>query len=183
MNPFILPDADRSWMRDRTGKQHVLYMTRKDEDEFVRFLGSKGNVEFLPSTSSTSDFSPVRDLPETTEDEATRHFWIRNTSVRLPLVTEYDPSQGFYFIDEFQSPVAEFVRCFMTSRVILPGRIRAEPNYFDEMKQDLFPKPSEFREWFESIKSWIRSNYKHLEWLIYAGPDADRFRKEGGILH
>lgn len=183
MDPFILPDADRTWMRDRTGKQHVLYMTRKDEDEFLRFLDSNNNVLFLPSTSSTSDFSSVRDLPETAEDEATLHFWIRNTNVKLPLVTEYDPGRGHYFIDEFQSPVVEFVRCYRTSQVILPGRIRAEPNYFDEVKQDLVPKPAEFREWFESIKSWIRRTYKHLEWLIYAGPDAERFRREGGILH
>ena len=158
-------------------------MSREDEDEFLSFLQSTASTIILPARSSTSGFAPLDMLPETSQDEATRKFWLQNTSITLPLVTEFDEETGYYLINGFQSPVVEFLRSFTISKMMLPGRLEADMTYFDDDRQDLVPKPVEFRSWFDSIEHWIRKNYRHLTLLTYAGPGAEKFREEGGILH
>lgn len=158
-------------------------MSNQDEEEFLRFLRSTGRTVILPTYSSSADFVGIDYFPEATETEATRRFWLKNLDVSMPIVTSFDPSTGHFVIDEFQSPVIEFVRSLAASTFILPGRLRAELNYYDSEKSDLIQKPMEFRKWVESLKGWFRKNYTHLEWLIYAGPGAFKFREEGGILH
>ncbi len=164
-------------------RQLVLYMSKEDEESFLQYLRSTGDLVILPSTSSTSDFAPISDLPEPTEDEATRRFWLQNRTVSLPLVTEYAAEKNGYIIDGFQSPVVEFLRSWMVSHVMLAGGIRADMNYLDGDKQDLVRKPVEFRDWFDSMQKWIRKNFKHLTLLTYVGSGAERFESEGGILH
>ena len=158
-------------------------MSKEDEDEFLVYLRSLTRLVILPATCATTDFPAVTDLPEASEDEATRRFWLQNPAVSLPLVTEYIPEKSSYQVDEFQSPVVEFVRSLVVSRFMLPGRITAEMNYIDTERQDLAQKPIEFRKWFDSMESWIRRKYTRLEWLAYAGPGAQRFRRQGGMFH
>jgi hypothetical protein len=158
-------------------------MTREDEDSFLQYLRSPGHFVILPSTSTSSDFTPISILPEPTQDEATRKFWLQRTSVSLPLVTEYAPEKDGYIIDGFQSPIVEFLRPWMVSNVMLAGGIRADMNYLDNDKQDLVQKPADFRNWFDSMQNWIRKNFKHLTLLTYVGPGADKFSEEGGLFH
>ena len=164
-------------------KQLVLYMSKEDEETFLQYLRSSGPLVILPSTSPSSDFARVSVLPEPSEDEDTRKFWLQNITVRLPLATEYAPEKNCYVIDGFQSPVVEFQRSWMVSHMMLAGGIRADMNYLDSDKGDLVRKPVEFRNWFESIQNWIRKNFFHLTLLTYVGPGAEKFENEGGILH
>ena len=101
----------------------------------------------------------------------------------MPLVTEYDKEKRLYLVNGVQSPVVELIRSRTLSGYLLPGGIQAELNYSDNDKQMLVPKPDEFRKWFEDMSSWIRKHYTHLEWLIYAGPGAEKFRRDGGRFH
>ncbi len=142
-----------------------------------------GSTIILSARSSASGFAPLDTLPEALQDEATRKFWLQNTSVNLPLVTEFDEEKGRYLINGFQSPVVEFLRSFTISKIMLPGRLEADMTYFDDDRQDLVSKPVEFKNWFDSIEHWIRKNYRHLTLLTYVGPGAEKFREEGGILH
>jgi hypothetical protein len=164
-------------------RQLVLYMSKEDEESFLQYLRSTGDLVILPSTSPTSDFAPISTLPEPTEDETTRNLWLQNRTVGLPLVTEYAAEKNGYIIDGFQSPVVEFLRSWTVSNVMLAGGIRADMNYLDNARQDLVPKPVEFRDWFDSMQNWIRKNFKHLTLLTYVGPGAEKFANEGGILH
>jgi hypothetical protein len=164
-------------------KQLVLYMSREDEDSFLRHLRSTGDVVILPSGSPTSEFAPVSALPNPTEDEATRRFWLQKATVSLPLVTEYAPEKNGYVIDGFQSPVVEYLRSWMVSNVMLAGGIRADMNYLDEATQDLVRKPAEFRGWFDAMQNWIRKSFIHLTLLTYVGPGAEEFRRNGGLFH
>jgi hypothetical protein len=164
-------------------RQLVLYMSKEDEESFLRHLRSTGPLVILSSTSPSSDFAPISDLPEPTEDEATRRFWLQNRTVSLPIVTEYAAEKNGYVIDGFQSPVVEFQRSWMVSHMMLAGGIRADMNYLDDSKQDLVRKPAGFRNWFDSMQSWVRGNFKHLTLLTYVGPGAEKFENEGGILH
>ena len=158
-------------------------MSKEDEDAFLQHLRSSGDLVILPTTSPSSNFAPIAFLPEPTEDEATRKFWLQNSAVGLPVVTEYVPEKSWYVIDGFQSPVVEFQRSWMVSHMMLAGGIRADMNYLDSDKGDLVRKPVEFRNWFESIQNWIRKNFFHLTLLTYVGPGAEKFENEGGILH
>jgi hypothetical protein len=160
----------------------VLYMSREDEDEFLVFVRSLGNLLILPATSSGSDFAPVGSLPESTQDESTRRFWLHYTGAGIPLVTEYSSEKAHYVVDEFQSPVIEFWRSWSASQIMMPGGIQSEMNYIDTDKQDLAKKPAEFRKWFDSIDGWIRKKYRRLGIYIFAGPGAQKFGEEGGIL-
>ncbi len=160
----------------------VLYMSKEDENEFLEYLRSLGNLLLLPATSPSSDFTPVYNLPEPSQDELTRRFWLQYTGAGIPLVTELVPEKDYYVVDGFQSPVIEFWRSWMVSQIMLPGAIQTDMNYIDTDKQDLAKKPAEFRKWFESIDGWIRKKYRRLGIYIFAGPGAQKFREQGGIL-
>jgi hypothetical protein len=157
-------------------------MSKEDEDQFFEYVLSLGNLLILPATSPSSDFTPMYGLPEPSQDESTRRFWLQNTAVDLPLVTEQVPEKDYYVVDGFQSPVIEFWRSWTVSQIMLPGGMQADTNYIDSERQDLALKPAEFRKWFESIDGWIRRKYRRLGIYIFAGPGAQRFREEGGIL-
>ncbi len=160
----------------------VLYMSRGDEAEFLQYVRSLGNLLILPATSPSPDFTPLDSFSEPSQDESTRRFWLQYTGAGMPLVTEHVPEKGYYVVDGFQSPVIEFWRSWMVSQVMLPGGIQADVNYIDSDKHDLAKKPAEFRRWLESIDGWIRKNYRRLGIYIFAGPGAQKFREEGGIL-
>jgi len=160
----------------------VFYMSKEDEDEFLEYVSSLGNLLILPATSPSSDFTPMYGLPEPSQDESTKRFWLQNTAVGLPLVTEQVPEKDYYVVDGFQSPVIEFWRSWTVSQIMMPGGIQADVNYIDNDKQDLAKKPVEFRKWFESVDGWIRKKYRRLGIYVFAGPGAQKFREQGGIL-
>lgn len=156
-------------------------MSHEDEATFLDYLKSRGDTKVLPSRSKTDLFQPVDFLPDSAQEPATRRFWLQSVTTSLPLVTEEEG--GFFAINGFQSPVAEFLRSIMVSQMLLPGRIQADMAYFDDQKQDLVSKPVEFKKWYDDIEHWIRANYKHLTLLTFAGPGAEKFKEEGGLLH
>jgi len=157
-------------------------MSKEDEDEFLEYVRSLGNLLILPATSPSSDFTPMYGLPEPSQDESTRRFWLQNTATGLPLVTEQVPEKDYYVVDGFQSPVVEFWRSWMVSQILMPGGLQVDMTYLDSEKQDLARKPAEFRTWFESMESWIQRSYKRLGIHIYSGPGAQRFKEQVGIL-
>src|SRR5437660_8176014 len=150
-------------------------MSKEDEETFLQYLRSTVDLVILPATSPSSDFAPIQVLPEPSQDEDTRKFWLQNNTVRLPLATEFAPEKNCYVIDGFQSPVIEFHRSWTVSQIMLAGGIRADMNYLDSEKQDLVLKTAEFRNWFESIQNWIRNNLFHLIFLTYMVRRAEKW--------
>jgi hypothetical protein len=160
----------------------VLYMSKEDEDEFLEYVRSLGSLLILPGTSPSSDFTPIDGFPEPSQDESTRRFWLQYTSAGMPLVTEHVSEKNLYVIDGFQSPVIEYWRSWMVSQVMMPGGMQADMNYIDDERKDLAKKPAEFRNWFDLINGWIRKKYRRLGVYVFAGPGAQKFRDEGGML-
>jgi hypothetical protein len=163
-------------------KLMVLYMSREDEEQFLEYARSLGNLVILPGTSASPDFARVDSFPEPSQDESTRRFWLQYAGAGLPLVTEHVPEKGVYVVDGFQSPVIEYWRSWIVSQVMMPGGIQADMNYVDDERKDLAKKPAEFRNWFDSIDGWIRKKYRRLGVYVFAGPGAQEFRNEGGML-
>jgi hypothetical protein len=164
-------------------KQILVYMTREDEAEFLDYLATRGDTLILPSRSSTAEFAPIAALPESAQDPLARRFWLQNATTQMPLTTEFVEEGNYFVINGFQSPVAEFLRSVKVSQMLLPGRIQSDMAYFDDERQDLASKPTEFKRWFDEIERWIRNNYRHMTLLTFAGPGAEKFRSEGGLLH
>ena len=127
-------------------KLTVLYMTRDDEDQFLRYVRSLGNLVMLPATSPSADFETVSVLPEPSQEESTRRFFLHYNIAGMPLITEPLPEKNYYVIDGYQSPVIEFWRSWMVSQILMPGGIEAEIMWVDIKKQDLAKKPNEFRD-------------------------------------
>jgi hypothetical protein len=157
-------------------------MTREDEIELFDHIRSLGSVTILPATSQNPDFTPIGALPEPSQDESTRRFFLHYAVAGMPLVTEHVPEKNYYLIDEYQSPVIELWRSWSVSQIMMPGGIQAEMMWIDSEKQDLENKPKEFRKWFESVEDWIHKNFVRLGIHIFAGPGAIIFREDGGIL-
>src|SRR5438132_14411934 len=103
-------------------------MSKEDEEVFLQYLRSSGDLVILPSTSPSSEFAPIHVLPEPYQEEDTRKFWLQNNAVRLPLATEYAPEENCYVIDGFQSPGVELQRSWTVSQMMLAGRIRDNLN-------------------------------------------------------
>ncbi len=91
----------------------------------------------------------------------------------------------FYMSKEDEDEFLDYVRSLgnlLILQIMLPGGMQADMNYIDSERQDLDLKPAEFRRWFESVDGWVRKNYRRLGIYVFAGPGAQRFREQGGIL-
>lgn len=84
----------------------VLYMSREDEDQFIEYVRSLGDLMILPATSPSSDFTPLIGFPEQSQVESTRRFWLLYTGAGIPLVTEHDPENEYYVVDGFSRPLS-----------------------------------------------------------------------------
>jgi len=157
-------------------------MTGEDEDQLLEFVRSLGHLQILPGVSSSQDFAPIDNFPYASQEEVTRRFWLYHTGSGMPLVTEFDRGKGRYFVDEYQSPVIEFWRSWSVSQVLMPGGLEVEMTYIDPRTEDLAKKPAVFRNWVDLIEGWIRRNYRELGIHIFAGPGAQEFKEQGGIL-
>lgn len=160
----------------------VLYMTRDDETDFLDQVRSLGSLAILPATSPNPEFMPVGVLPEPSQEESTRRFFLHHDIAGMTLVAEIVPEKNYYLIDEYQSPVIEFWRSWMVSQIMMPGGIQAEIMRIDNEKQDLEKKPKEFRDWVDSVEGWVHKNFVRLGIHVFAGPGAIMFREDGGIL-
>src|SRR5438876_7257862 len=128
-------------------------MSKEDEDRFLEYVRSIGNLLILPGTSPSSDFTPVDIFPEPSQDESTRRFWLQYTGAGMPLATEHVPEKGVYVVDGFQSPVIEFWRSWMVSQVMRPGGIKADLNYMMDGGKDWPRKPPGLGNWFGPLKT------------------------------
>src|SRR5438132_2129845 len=137
-------------------------MSKEDEDEFLEYVRSLGNLLILPATFPSSDFTPLYGLPEPSQDESTRRFWLENTGAGLPLVTEQVPEKDYYVVDGFQSPVIEFWRSWLVSQIMLPGGMQVDMNYIDSERQDLALKPAVFMRWCLLVDGMIWTKYRRV---------------------
>ena len=164
------------------GRQVNFYMTREDEEKFLRHVRSSGDVAVLPYASPTQDFKPLLDLSDSPIQKFSGTYWLFNRSVSNNLVVTFVSAQGYYTVDDDRSSVVQFIRSSLRNGSIHRGRIWAEFKYLDRDKMALLPKEGEFREWYYTIAKWIRRNYKLLERLTYAGPGALKRIEEGFSL-
>ncbi|SRR5579864_1153255 len=154
-------------------------MTTEDERRFVDFVRSSGRVQILPESASKDNFRPVQELATPFSGKSWAGYVLFNDSISRNLVTMHIPNVGNYRIDKLRSSVIEFNRSFVKDSKIRPGRIWAQFTFLDSEKKTILPKEQAFEEWYETIATWLRKNYKHLDRQVYVAPGAQRLRDQG----
>ena len=112
--------------RMQMGKQISFYMVDDDEDEFIEFIRSSGDVVILPQASDISpleEFSSFRELAGRKLGEAC-HLWNRTFSPE-PLI-KHIPQQGFFWLDFLQSEVVNVTRSKRVDQRLCRGRLHIE---------------------------------------------------------
>ena len=164
------------------GRQVNFFMAKQDEDEFLKFAKQTGNVVVLPPVSATSDFQEVDVLPEPFSTDVWKQFWLWNRSITPSYQSEYVSEKGYYTINGLLSSLVELSRSYVKDNTMYPGRIWAEFTIVDEEANDLGQKDREFRRWYEALAKWVRREFYHTGWMIFAGRGALKFQDEGGTL-
>ena len=163
-------------------RQVTFFMTQEDEDAFLNFVRRTGDVVLIPSTSTTDLFQPLDALPSPFSFEPWRQFWLWNRAIVPNYHSEYVPENNRYVINGLLSSLVEFSRSYVKENTMYPGRIWAEFTIADEETNDLGQKSREFKNWYEEMAKWIRREFMHTGWMMFAGRGALKFQNEGGRL-
>ncbi|MCK4660486.1 MAG: hypothetical protein KAV82_13270 [Phycisphaerae bacterium] len=184
------------------GKQIEFFMTQEDEEVFVDFVLSKGDVwlvrhhwyeeekyeayndpdEFFeqPLVVSTMHLTPRWLIWN--KDLCGDNLVFDSFTVRKP------PGKRFYTIRCNINYVIEFTRCTIKDGVMREGRIAYLEEYEDE-NGVLHRKDDSLVKWYGALARWIKKNGVRTSWdgkkLIYSlfiMPGALEFYHQGGML-
>ncbi len=164
------------------GRQVTFFMAREDEDAFLSFVRATANVAIVPSVSENNNFQPVEKLPEPFSDDSWRQFWLWNRSITPSFRSDYVAEKGYYVINGLLSSLVEFSRSYVKDDTMYPGRIWAEFTIIDDERNDLAQKDRGFKNWYEDLAKWIRREFMHTGWMMFAGRGALKFQEKGGKL-
>jgi hypothetical protein len=163
-------------------RQVTFFMAKEDEDAFLDFVRSTGDVVLIPSSSNSDLFQPLDVLPSPFSSEPWRQFWLWNRGIVPNYQSEYVQENNRYVINGLLSSLVEFSRSYVKENTMYPGRIWAEFTIVDDETNDLGQKSREFRNWYEEMAKWIRREFMHTGWMMFAGRGALKFQDEGGKI-
>ena len=164
------------------GRQVNFYMTEKDEEEFVAFVRTTGDVCVLPNRYPTETLHCLEKLPEP-GSPFWAHLWLWNRDVSPEPRLEYVEKQKHWYVDHFVSEVIEFSRCYRHQRRLGRGRIYAKMTGWDSNEPDkMFRKSEAFEKWYEKLARWIRRKGERDKNGVYVLPGARQFAEQGGVL-
>jgi len=133
-------------------------MVAEDEDEFVNFVRSTGDVVILPQASDPNSgeiFTTLRELDGRKLGESC-HLWNRSLSP-LPIVKPI-PSQGYHWLDFMQSEVVNVMRSKRVDRTLSMGRLHVEVKTI-RPDGSVGEKSAQFVNWFNELCRCIKFTY------------------------
>ena len=168
-------------------------MTREDEQVFLDFVKSTGNVVVLPRTSMTPDFQPLTNLPEITWPPIPNEWqcFLLNRDISSRVIGKRFGGKNYCLLDAQTSSVIEFWRPILHPPVLYHGRIWVSFKYFDEKLTAFSSKEPALEKGYEKIAKWVKNGYKHVtitatiskqSWTEYLAPGIPRFQETGGML-
>lgn len=134
-------------------------MTAEDEDDFVAFMRSTGDVVILPQTSEAElgevypSFRPLANRRLGEESV----IWNRTVSPK-PLFEYYDAHGGCYCVDFMQSEVVNVMRSKRLDQRLSMGRLHIE----DKARRpdgSVVEKSGEFMDWFNGLCRWLKKTF------------------------
>jgi len=141
------------------GRQIRFYMTEEDEDEFIDFVRSAGDVVILPQTSEkevSEEFPAFRSLAGRRLGEGCI-IWNRSTSPK-PHVEYFEVHGGCYCVDFMQSEVVNVMRSKRVDQRLSMGRLHIEDKA-QRPDGSVVEKSGEFVNWFNELCRWLKKTY------------------------
>jgi hypothetical protein len=160
------------------GKQVMFYMAKSDEDRFLDYLRTTGDVAIIPQTSREELREEFRDFSETEGRPLgeSSHLWNRSISPR-PVVKHY-PQQGYYWLDFLQSEVVNVMRSKMTDQGLSMGRLHVEDK-IRGTQGNMRQKNERFEAWVSDLFRWIKQQSVRVIDGAYVLPEADALIQGG----
>ncbi len=163
------------------GRQVNFFMHPEDENVFLDFLKTTGDVAYIPLPQKSMHLQTSDKITPRNHPDCWLRVYLLLKTYSDDVIMEEVKSQRYWLIDEF-SPVIQFRRCFFDGKILRRGRLYFVTSYYDEQGEKVsLPEP--FLKWGARILSWIRKNYiKVTKDSYYTSPSALAFQKSGGIL-
>ena len=183
------------------GKQVGFFMTRKDEESFVSFAMSTGDIWLVrdhwyedPRYEAYSDREGFFKQPVLSERNETSMWQLWNKSlcgddlIWDSFTLKKPPHQRLYTIRHDVNYMVEFTRCFIKDDVMEQGRLAYLGRYEDA--DGIWKRKDErLTKWYERLARWIRKNSvrtswdgENLAWSLFILPGALEFYQQGGKL-
>jgi len=161
------------------GIQIRFYMTYEDEDEFIFFMRSTGDVLILPQTTKDGigeEYPNFRSLVGRRLGEDSI-IWNRSLS-RKPSIEHFDVHGGCYCVDFMQSEVVNVIRSKKIGNQLSMGRLHIE----NKARRDdgvIVEKGRKFLNWFNGLCRWIKKGYPTAVDGAWLSPRAEALAKSG----
>ena len=139
------------------GKQIGFYMV--DEDEFIDFIRTTGDIFILPSASKKRLEEQLETHWTLDDTRLSYGFHLWNRSVSPCPVIKYIPEQECYWLDAMKSEVVEVDRCRFVGNRLCAGRLYVNNKIFAP-DGTIVEKGAEFLNWFERLRRWVRKTHK-----------------------
>src|SRR5690606_11443292 len=139
------------------GRQIRFYMVDQDEEEFIAFVKTTGDLVILPQASESNGgetFSSLRELDGRRLGESC-HLWNRSLSPEPAI--KHIPQHGCYWLDFMQSEVVNVMRSKRVGQTLSMGRLHIEGTVA-RPDGSAVEKSDAFLEWFKELCHWIRKN-------------------------
>ena len=160
------------------GKQLLFYMDKADEDEFLGYMRTTGDIAIIPQTSKEAlkeEFQDFREAEGRPLGESC-HLWNRSISPQ-PVVKHY-AQQGYYWLDFLQSEVVNVMRSKIVEQGLSMGRLHTEDRIRDAAGH-MQPKSAQFQSWFSDLCRWIKQRSVQVIDGAYVLPGANALIQNG----
>lgn len=141
--------------------QVSFYMSRNDLEDFESALLTYSDVAIIEVPLHHDELHVSKSFSPTNENK-----WLTTyitLSAFLPhVLTKYVPLQKYWLINEVESPVVEFSRCYENDEFIRVGRLYFISTY-DGDEGKVVSKPEEFIRFANWLIRWIRKAYTRDE--------------------
>lgn len=155
------------------GRQVYFYMTEEDEDDFLEYVRTTGDVVIIPQTQGTISLTGIenfRTLAKSKFGEGA-HLW--NKAISPPPVFKHYESGGYYCVDFLESEVINVTRSKSVNGALRPGRLHIEAKISgNNVGSHAREKGAEFLHWYSVLAKWIRKHYEKQEDGTYVGRNA-----------
>jgi hypothetical protein len=158
------------------GRQVNFYMLPEDQLEFEAWLRAKGDVCFINQPLRTEEIEVIPTLIVPEMGKTWLGVYLAQRTDLENILVKYVASQNYWLIDDNQSPVVEFGRCYFDGSILGRGRLYFRTGFYSDEEQE---KEKQFINWADKILKWIRTHYnRDPKTGYYIGPHAKKW-----ILH
>jgi hypothetical protein len=163
------------------GRQVNFYMLPEDQLEFEEWLNARGDVCFIKQPLKTSELEIVPTLVVPEMGKTWLDVYLARQTDLADVLVSYVSSQNYWLVDDGQSPVIEFGRCYFDGKILGRGRLYFRIGFYGDEEQE---KEKQFANWADKILRWIRTHYdRDPKTGYYIGSYAQKWiLHEGGLL-